>query len=190
MKEINMIFDLAEELNLVNKTFITPDGQDGETGVDGWLYLPGTTTFRKENKVARVFVSNFFGNLIEFTDGESLDVSEGKNFDRAISKIKAIAENTPDNLPLTFKEKHPEEMFDVDGLPIDDSMIDIINMIGEKFEVFFDVPDCVDGWAIIEIKDDNNIVPIEVDDASIKLDDKEITVVDLVNHLDKKFNKK
>lgn len=76
MKEIERIFDLAEELNLVNKTFITPDGQDGETGVDGWLYLPGTTTFRKENKVARVFVSNFFGNLIEFTDGTSLDVSE------------------------------------------------------------------------------------------------------------------
>lgn len=81
-------------------------------------------------------------------------------------------------------------MFDVDGLPIDDSMIDIINMIGERFEVFFDVPDCVDGWAIIEIKDDNNIVSVEVDDTSIKLDDKEITVVDLVNHLDKKFNKK
>lgn len=190
MNNINKILDLAEELNLINKTYVTPDGQDGETGVDGWLYLPGTTTFREGNKVARVFVSNFFGDLVEFTDGESLDVNKEDDLAKAISKIKKISQNSPDNSELTFEEKHPNKMFDVDGLPVDDAMISIINMIGEKFEVFFDVPDCGDGWAIVEIKDDNNIVPVEVDDTSIKLDDKEITVVDLVNHLDKKFNKK
>lgn len=188
--QIEKIFDLAEELNLVNKTFITADGRDGETGIDGWLYLPETTVFREGNKVARVFVSNFFGNLIEFTDGTSLDVSEENSFDKAVSKIKATAGNIPDNSPLTFKEKHPEEMFDVDGLPVDDAMISIINMVGDKFETFFDVTDCVDGWAIVEIKDDNNIVPIEVDDTSIKLDDKELTAIELVNHLSKIFKER
>ncbi|WP_263853168.1 hypothetical protein [Ligilactobacillus salivarius] len=34
MNNINKILDLAEELNLINKTYVTPDGQDGETGVD------------------------------------------------------------------------------------------------------------------------------------------------------------
>jgi hypothetical protein len=187
---IEKIFDLAEELNLVNKTFTTADGREGETGIDGWLYLPETTVFREGNKVARVFVSNFFGNLIEFTDGTSLDVSEENSFDKAVSKIKATAGNIPDNSPLTFKEKHPEEMFDVDGLPVDDAMISIINMVGDNFEVFFDVPDCVDGWAIVEIKDDNNIVPVEVDDTSIKLDDEEITAVELVHHLSKIFKER
>lgn len=190
MTNIEKIFDLAEELNLVDKTFTTADGCDGEIGIDGWLYLPGTTTFRKNNKVARVFASNFFGDLVEFTDDTSWELSEEKDFDKAVSKIKAISKNIPDNTPLTFEEKHPEEMFGVDGLPVDDTMISIINMIGEKFEVFFDVPDCGDGWAIVEIKNDNNIVPIEVDDTSIKLDDKEITVVDLVNRLSKMFKER
>lgn len=189
MNNINMILDLAEELNLVNKTYITSDGKD-ETGIDGWLYLPGTTTSREGNKVARIFVSNFFGDLVEFTDGTSMDVNNEKDFVEAINKIKAISEKHPDNSPLTFEEKHSNEMFDVDGLPVDDAMISIINMIGEKFEVFFDVPDCGDGWAIVEIKDDNNIVPIEVDDTSIKLDDKATTVVELVNHLSKIFKER
>lgn len=187
---IEKIFDLAEELNLVNKTFTTADGRDGETGIDGWLYLPETTVFREGNKVARVFVSNFFGNLIEFTDGESLDVNKKSDFAKAIAKIKKISQNSPDNSELTFEEKHPNETFDVDGLPVDDAMISIINMVGDNFEVFFDVPDCVDGWAIVEIKDDNNIVPVEVDDTSIKLDDEEITAVELVHHLSKIFKER
>lgn len=128
--------------------------------------------------------------MIEFTDGESLDVNEKNNIVKVVEKIKKISQNNPDNSELTFQEKHSNKMFDVAGLPVDDAMINVINMIGERFEAFFDVPDCGDGWAIVEIKDDNSIVPVEVDDTSIKLDDKEITVIELVNHLSEIFKER
>lgn len=182
MTNMEKVLKFANDNKLVKRIV------NDEDGFDGGIFLPGTTVFRDENKVSRVFVSSFFGDLVEFADGTSIDVTSEGNFNRAISKIKAIVANGEvNNTPLTFKEKHPGAMFDGVGLPISDSMVDIVNMIGRKFEVFFEVPDLAEGWAVIEVRDDNNIEVIEIIDDIIKLNDETISVEDLINLFSKIF---
>lgn len=183
---IDTFLDFAEAKNVVS--FVEDTGED----ISGSLYLPGTTVFRDENRIGHVTICDFYGELVYFEDGDfSLNLEDNEdNLNQALDKLKGILENKrPNNTPLTFREEYPNAMFDVDGLPLNQNMIDAVNMLAQKFDLFFDVTDCLEDWAVIELKDGYHEVAIEVDVDTIIFNDNEISIVDLVHKLSFIFEK-
>lgn len=183
---IDKFLDFAESKNVVS--FVEDTGED----ISGSLYLPGTTVFRDENRIGHVTICDFYGELVYFEDGDfSLNLEDNEdNLNQALDKLKGILENKrPNNTPLTFREEYPNAMFNVDGLPLNQNMIDAVNMLAQKFDLFFDVTDCLEDWAVIELKDGCHEVAIEVDVDTIIFNDNEISIVDLVHKLSFIFEK-
>lgn len=187
MSKYNVIEDFLEYINSKNVvSFIEDTGE----GISGSFYLPNTTVFRYENCIGYVTI-DCRGDRVSFEkSGLGFDIRNRLDLKIAISEVdKIIKSQRVNNTPLTFREEYPNAMFDVDGLPLNQNMIDAVNMLAQKFDLFFDVTDCLEDWAIIELKDGCHEVAIEVDVDTIIYNDCEISIVDLVHKLSFIFEK-
>ena len=187
MSKYNVIEDFLEYINSKNVvSFIEDTGE----GISGSFYLPNTTVFRYENCIWYVTI-DCRGDRVSFEkSGLGFDIRNRLDLKIAISEVdKIIKSQRVNNTPLTFREEYPNAMFDVDGLPLNQNMIDAVNMLAQKFDIFFEVTDCLEDWAVIELKDGYHEVAIEVDVDTIIFNDNEISIVDLVHKLSFIFEK-